>query len=238
VNATKGTGRTTSYLNTNGFYGLNGDVSFTKPFNDRKFTATVSASGNFDNNISFTDNKRNTGQNWVVTPSARFRIDFTDIIDVDINGSYTINKTVTQYTTYTRSTEVRSLNFGINGKNYFFKDWTLGYDFTKIINTGYISTVNSNPVLLNLYVERRFLKRNMGTLRLQGFDLFNQSTGISRTVNGTTITDVQNERLGRYFLLSFNLRLQKFGGKRFQRTPGQRNRDRAPGEMHSIDTGN
>ncbi|HJY21624.1 MAG TPA: TonB-dependent receptor [Hanamia sp.] len=231
VNASEGTGRTTSYLNTNGFYGLNGNVSFTKPFNDRKFTATINASGNFDNNISFTDSKRNTGQNCVVSPSARFRIDFTDIIDVDINGSYTINKTVTQYTTYTRSTEVRSLNFGINGKNYFFKDWTLGYDFTKIINTGYISTVNSNPVLLNLYVERRFLKRNMGTLRLQGFDLFNQSTGISRTVNGTTITDVQNERLGRYFLLSFNLRLQKFGGKRFQRTPGQRNPDRILGEM-------
>lgn len=236
VNDPKGTGRSTSYLNTNGFYGLNGNVSFTKPFNERKFTATVSTSGSFDNNISFTDNQRNTGQNWVVTPSARFRIDFTDIIDVDINGSYTINKTVTKYATYDRSTEVRSLNLGINGKNYFFKDWTFGYDFRKIINSGYISTVNSNPALLDLYVERRFLKRNMGTLRLQGFDLFNQNTGISRSVNGTTITDSQNERLGRYFLLSFNLRLQKFTGSRqFQRTPG---RDRAPGEMRGGGGGN
>jgi hypothetical protein len=232
VNAAEGTGRTTSYLNTNGFYGLNGNVSFTKPFNDRKFTATVSASGNFDNNISFTDNQKNMGQNWVVSPAAHFRIDLTDIIDVDISGNYTINKTITRYTTYTGSTEVRSLNFGINGKNYFFKDWTLGYDFTKIINTGYISTVNSNPTLLNLYIECRFLKKNAGTLRLQGFDLFNQNTGISRTVNGTTITDVQNERLGRYFLLSFNLRLQKFAGRRFQKMPGQ-NRSSVPRAMRN-----
>ena len=237
VNAIQGTGRTTSYLNTNGFYGLNGNVSFTKPFSNRKFTATISASGNYDNNISFTDNQKNTGQNWVVAPAAHFRIDFTDIVDVDLNGSYTINKTITRYTTYTGSTEVRTLNFGINGKNYFFKDWTLGYDFTKIINTGYISTVNSNPTLLNLYVERRFLKKNAGTLRIQGFDLFNQNTGISRTVNGTTITDVQNQRLGRYFLLSFNLRLQKFVGKQPQRIPGERNRDRAPGDMRGRGDG-
>ncbi len=172
-----------------------------------------------------------------MAPAAHFRIDFTDIVDVDLNGSYTINKTITRYTTYTGSTEVRTLNFGINGKNYFFKDWTLGYDFTKIINTGYISTVNSNPTLLNLYVERRFLKKNAGTLRIQGFDLFNQNTGISRTVNGTTITDVQNQRLGRYFLLSFNLRLQKFVGKQPQRIPGERNRDRAPGDMRGRGDG-
>ena len=111
---------------------------------------------------------------------------------------------------------MRSLNLGIDGKNYFLKDWTFGYDVTKIINTGYISTVNSNPTLVNLYLELRFLKKNIGKLRIQGFDLLNQNTGISRTVNGTTITDVQNNRLGRYFLLSFNLRIQKFGGKKFR----------------------
>jgi hypothetical protein len=85
---------------------------------------------------------------------------------------------------------------------------------------------------LSLFVEYRFLKKNAGTIRVQGFDLFNQNTGISRTVNGTTITDAQNERLGRYFLLSFNLRLQKFAGSRqYQRTPGERNQNRVPGEM-------
>ncbi|HEY5371813.1 MAG TPA: TonB-dependent receptor [Hanamia sp.] len=230
VSAPEGTGRTTSYLNTNGFYGLNGNVSFSKPFNDRKFTATVSASGSFDNNISFTDYQRNSGQNWLITPGARFRVDFADIVDADINGSYAINKTITRYATYTSSTEVRTLNLGIDGKNYFLKDWTFGYDFTKIIYSGFVSTVNTNPNLLSLYFERRFLKKNAGTIRIQGFDLFNQNTGIARTVNGTTITDTQNERLGRYFLLSFNLRLQKFVGKQPRRIPGERNGDGAPDE--------
>jgi hypothetical protein len=213
VNSPGGTGRSTSYLNTNGFYGLDGNISFTKSFN-RNYSATVSASGNFDNNISYTDNQRNSGQNWVLRPSGRFRIDFEDVMDIDINGSYSINNTITKYSDYIRKTEVRSLYLGIDGKNYFLKDWTFGYDLTKIVNTGFISTVNSNPMLVNLYIERRFLKKNIGKIRIHGFDLLDQNTGISRTVNGTTITDVRNNRLGRYFLLSLNLRIQKFGGKK------------------------
>lgn len=221
-----GTGRSTSYLNTNGFYGFNGNFSFTQPFSNRKFSATISASSNYDNNISFTNNQKNSGQNWVIRPAARFRIDFTDIIDVDLNSGYLINRTITKDSLGAKSIrEVHSLNFGIDGKTYFFKDWTLGYDFTKTINTGYSSAVNINPAILNLFVERRFLRNNKATIRLQGYDLFNQNTGISHDVNGTLITDAQNNRLGKYFLLSFNLRLQKFTGsrqyQRQQRVPGE-----------------
>ncbi len=225
VNATQGTSRTSTYINTNGFYNVKGSVSFTQPFSNKKFTATVSAAGSFDNNISFTDNQKNNGQNWVVAPSARFRLDLPDIVDAALSGSYSINKTVTNYAAYKSNMQVKTLQLGVNGKNYFFKDWTLGYDFTKIIYTGFASSANINPSLLSLYVEYRILKKNAGALRIQGFDLFDQNTGITRTVNGTTITDTNNERLGRYFLLSFNVRLQKFSGSRkFQRIPGARNR--------------
>jgi len=211
-----GTGRTTTYLNTNGFYGFNGNFAYTKPFAQRKFTVTISTSTSFDNNISYTDNFRNNGQNWVVRPGARFRIDLPDIIDFDINSSYTINKTVTEYIDTTIATQVKSLSVGLNGKNYFLKDWTIGYDLTKMINKGYLNTKNSNPTLLNTFIERRFLKNKKATARFQAFDLFNQNTGITREVNGTTVTDVQNNRLGRYFLLTLNIRLQKFSGKNSQ----------------------
>jgi hypothetical protein len=222
VNDPAGTGRTISYLNTNGFYGLNGNASYSRPFLNKKLTATVSTSASYDNNISFTDNYKNKGYNWSIRPGARIRLDIQDIIDIDVNGSFTANKAVTRYTSTntTISTEVQSTNIGINGKNFFFKDLTLGYDLSKTINTGYASNVNANPTLLNVYVEYRFLKNNKATVRLQGFDMFNESTGISREVNGDIIRDVQNNRLGQYFLLSFNLRLQKFSGSRPNREQG------------------
>ena len=236
-NDTSGTSRTTTYLNTDGFYGFNGNVAFTKPFANRKFTATISTSGSFDNNISFTDNFKNNGRNWVIRPAVRFRLDLENIVDLDLNSSYNYNKTVTRYVDTTSETEAKTLTLGLNGKNYFFKNWTLGYDLTKLINTGFLNTRNSNPTLLNMYFERRFLKNNKATVRFQGFDLFNQNTGISREVNGTTITDVQNNRLGRYFLLTLNIRLQKFAGRTFQRPGGERGEGRQWGNGNGNGNG-
>ncbi|MEI9943417.1 MAG: TonB-dependent receptor [Chitinophagaceae bacterium] len=214
VNNASGTGRTTSYLNTNGFYNVNADGSMTRPFSNKRFFITVAFNGSYGNNISFTDNQRNKGNNWSVRPSTNFRIDIADKIDAAVSASYTIYHTTTRYTSFTNTTKARILNLGINGKTYFFKDFTIGYDLNKIINYGFSNNVSSNPTILNVFTEYRFLKKRHATVRLQGFDLFNQNEGISRTINETTITDSRNNRLARYFLLSFNFRLQQFGGNR------------------------
>lgn len=210
-NAT-GTGRTTSYLNVNGFYSLNGDFSYTKPFAERKYSISIGGYGSFDNNISFRNNVRLNGQRWYFSPRTSFRIDLDDIIDADLNLNYSINRSTTRYPTSLNTTEATTLNLGLRGKSFFMKDWTLGYDYTKQLNYGYRAN-STNPNLLSLYIERRFLKDNSATIRLQGFDLFNESTGIQRSINGTSVTDSQNNRLARYFLLSFNMRMKKFGGK-------------------------
>jgi hypothetical protein len=212
TNNLSGTGRTTGYLNTNGFYSLNANGSFTQPFSNRKFSATISINGSYDNNVSYTDNNRNKGQNWNIRPAGRFRLDLEDIIDLSLDVNYTIYQTTTRYAAFTNTTKARTLNLGISGKNYFFKDLTLGYDFSKNINYGFSSSVSTNPVILSLYTEYRFLKNKRATVKLQGFDLFNQNTGISRSVNETTITDSRSNRLARYFLFSMTYRMQKFKG--------------------------
>lgn len=230
INNPSGTGRTTSYLNTDGFYMLSGNASYSHPFNKRKYTAGAGLSGQYNNNISYTDNLRNRGNNWSIRPSANFRIDLEDIIDAGLNVSYSISQTTTRYTGFTNTTKARTLNLGLNGRNYFFKDFTVGYDVSKIFNYGFSRSVNSNPVVVNLYTEYRFLKNKIATVRLQGFDLFNQNTGISRDVSETTITESRSLRLARYFLLSLNIRLQKFTGGSGRQRSGSGDRPARSGE--------
>ncbi|HYO22614.1 MAG TPA: TonB-dependent receptor [Flavisolibacter sp.] len=206
-----GTRRIISYLNTDGFYGYNGNASYTKPFSNRKFSATITMSGNFDNNIFFTNKQKNNGSNWNVRPGANFRLDLDNVIDLSLRGDYTIYHTTTNYSNTTSSVKAQTLNVGVNGKNYF-GDLTIGYDLSKLVNYGFSSSVNSNPSILNVYAEYRFMKGKMTTVRLQGFDLFDQNSGISRTVNDLAITDSRVNRLARYFLLSVNIRLAKFAG--------------------------
>ncbi|MEJ6982342.1 outer membrane beta-barrel protein [Pedobacter sp. P351] len=201
----------TSYINTDGFYNLRGNYTYVKPFNERKYTLTFNGGAYYNNYIAFANSQRNIGRNLVLEQGLKFRVDFKDIMDAEINTSYSINKTKYSLESST-DRQTNKIILGLSGRNYFFKDLTFGYDFSKNINQGFVNSGNPNPMILNLMAEYRFLKGNMGSLRLQGFDLFNENTGISRDVFDNEIVDRQTNRLARYFLLSFNLRLRKFGG--------------------------
>ncbi|WP_207425712.1 TonB-dependent receptor [Pedobacter sp. SYSU D00535] len=199
----------TSFINTDGFYTARGNYAFSRPFNERKYVLTYYGAGNYSNNIAFTNNERNIGKNFVLTQGFKFRFDLADIINTEINTSYSFNTTNYSAPGFNER-KLHTYYIGLEGRNYFFKDLTLGYDFSQTINQGYNSG-NPNPTILSLYLEHRFLKGNKGSIRLQGNDLLNQNTGISRDVFDNEIVDRRNNRLARYFLLSFNYRLQQFG---------------------------
>ncbi|PRD49285.1 hypothetical protein [Sphingobacterium haloxyli] len=82
---------------------------------------------------------------------------------------------------------------------------------TKRFNRGYNAGIG-DPTFLSIYLEHRFLKNNQGEIRLQGFDIFGQNTGIQRDILDNEIVDTRSNRLSTYFMLSFNYRLQNFGG--------------------------
>jgi len=210
INNASGTGRTTTYQNTDGFSGYDGNASYNKPFSNRKYVVGINFAASYDNNISFTDGRRNKGSNWNLRPGTSFRLDLENKVDVTLRANYTAYQTTTRDTSVI-TIKAQTLNYGIDGKNYF-GDLTIGYDFSKLLNYGFSKSVNSNPSILNVYAEYRMLKGKMLTLRLQGFDLFNKNTGVVRTVNENTITDTRSNRLGRYFLLSANIRMAKFNG--------------------------
>ncbi len=66
------------------------------------------------------------------------------------------------------------------------------------------------------------MKDHRGTIRLSAFDLFNQNTGFTETTNASAITETHVNRLSRYYLATFTLRLQKFAGKAPTQGPGMR----------------
>jgi hypothetical protein len=212
----------TKYLNAGGYYTAAGYFSYTNPWDKRKYSLSLNGTVRFTNNIGYITNvdpatydettEKNIARNWVVTPGLRFRADLPEMIDAQFLTNYSFNKTSNSVQN-NGTDNIRTWNIGISGKNYF-KDWTLSYDYSKAFNYGYAESVHAtNPNLLNMYLERRFLKGHRATVRLAVFDLFNQNTGFSSTSTASYITQTNTNRLGRYYLASFTLRLQKFPGK-------------------------
>lgn len=218
----------TQYLNADGYYNISGNFTYAKPWDNRKFTLMFTGTVNYSNGVSYLTNvstagdsttNKNIAKNLQLTPGLRFRVDFTNVIDAQILTNYAINRTNNSISSPLNNNPfTRTWNIGVNGKNYF-KDWTVSYDYGKAINYGYSSSLGkvTNPNILNMYVERRFLKDHRATIRLSAFDLFNQNTGFSSSSTPSSFTETHVNRLSRYYLATFTLRLQKFAGK----TPSQ-----------------
>jgi hypothetical protein len=214
----------TQYLNANGYSLTQGRLTYAKPWDNRKFTLTLNGTVTYTNNIGYLTNidsnnvsttQKNIAKNLALTPELRFRIDITNKVDVQFLTNYAINKTdnSVQNSITSGSSNVRTWNAGINGKNYF-GDWTFSYDYTKATNYGYASSLQvTNPNILNVYLERRFLKDHRGTFRIAAYDLFNQNTGFSSSTTASSITEAHVNKLARYYLATFTLKLQKFAGK-------------------------
>jgi len=211
----------TQYQNADGYYNASAFYFFAKPWEKRKYTLFINGNISYTNNVSYlgsvdttnfleTDQK-NIGKNLVLTQGARFRVDITDVIDAMANASYSINHSTNTVPQANVNNNYRTINLGVSGKNYLWKDWTVSYDYTKTLYEGF--TGATNPNILNAYVERRFLKGNVGTLRFAVNDIFNQNTAYTSTQNGNYINQSNVNRLGRYYMLTFTLRLQKFAGK-------------------------
>lgn len=223
----------TTYTNANGFYTINGRATYSKPWDNRKFSLNLNGSITYANNVGFlTDvdttgkfnTQKNIAKNLQITPGLSFRVDITDHIDAQAYTNYSINRTQNSIVNPLTNavSNIRAWTSGIVGKNYF-GDWTFSYDYSHVSNYGYTSNVKiANPNVINVYLERRFLKDHRGTFRVSAFDLLNQNTGFSSSTTASAITQSQVNRLSRYFLATFTLRLQKFAGKSPVGDPSQR----------------
>jgi len=211
------------YLNTDGYYTAGANFLYSKPWSERRYTLIFGGQVNYTNNIGYSQNvdslnnisamEKNIAKTFTVAPQLRFRVNVTDVIDAELFSRYSLNKSTNSLNTaFNQNTNINSVDLGINGKNYFWKDWTFSYDYTKTLNYGYTIPVK-NPNIFNAYVERRFLKDNRGTLRFAAYDILNENTGFSFVQNGSTTTESNVNKLGRYFLVTFTFRLSKFSGK-------------------------
>lgn len=209
----------TRYLNTNGYFTTNAFYNYSKPFQEKKYVFSINGSANYINNISYTDNVKNTGKNWIFSQGLNMQINPNKNLEFNPGFRYSFNTNTNDAIT-NNNTKVSTYSLNFNTRIYFLKSWLLGSDLSKSFNNGYSSSLAVNPFIINTYLEKQFFKDKRASLRIHGFDLLDENTSVSRSVTGNIITDSQSNRLSRYVMLSFTMRLQKFSGKQpQQQTP-------------------
>ncbi len=201
----------TRYLNANGYYNVNAFYTVSKPLQNRKYVFNIGGNINYNNNISYLNFQKNKGNNFVI--SQRFSIDYKIKKWLETSGgiNYSLNDNKYSLSSYNNS-KINSISITHSSRMFFKHDVNFSYDLDKSINSGYANSVSANPLIINATLEKQLFKKKNSSLKLQAFDLLNENISVSRSVTGNAITDTRTNRLGRYVMLSFVLRLNKFSG--------------------------
>lgn len=214
-----GVRREIGYLNEteDPVYNVSSFFHMGRSFKERTYNFSLMGRIQYTKNVSYVANdplatiedaNKNIANDWIFGPGLMFR--YTPSEKVEINPGVRYQFQTTHNSLQNRRTNVTSWTPNINGSVNITASTIFGADVAKTFNSGFGPNANVNPFIINTYIEQRFLKGQRGALRIQAFDLLNEQTNITRTVADNYYSDSQINRLGRYFMMSFTFRLQKF----------------------------
>lgn len=222
----------TRYLNETGDkpFNVSSFYHYGKSLKEKTYNIMLMGGISYNKNIGYVstekdDNmgQKNVARNIVFNQGLMFRYNPSENLEINPGVHYQYNHTENSLTN--RTTNVSSWTPTLIGSVNITPTTIFGADLSKQFNNGYGAGINANPFVINSYIEQKFLKERRGTIRLQAFDLLNQQTNVSRTVSESMITDSRTNRLGRYFMLLFTYKFQKFA------MGNPQGEDRFPGGM-------
>lgn len=203
----------TRYINDDGYYQGRAFFNYNKPVFDKKLTLSYFGMGVYTNNVSFTNSERNIGKNWMAASRFGLRFNPKETVEVMPSVGYNYNTTSNSLASQSRlNRDIHTWNLSLFSTVNLSPTWIYGIDLTKTSNNGYSSSVDANPLIINTYIEKQFLKGRNGAIRFQAFDLLNEQTNVSRVVTDGYTLDNRSNRLARYFMLTLSYRFRNFGG--------------------------
>jgi hypothetical protein len=126
---------------------------------------------------------------------------------ISVNPSWNLN----QSSLSSELTRFLNVTTGLRGTWFATKNFEMGTDcdFNYRQRTSSFQR-NNNNIVWNAYLSHTFLKKTL-TARLEGFDLLNQNNIIDRQVSSNFLSENINQRLQRYFMLTFTWNFNKNG---------------------------
>lgn len=199
------------YLNIGGSYTTAAYLSLTKQSANRKSSFSLNGNISYYRNPGMSNNIKNVSNQWTFREKLGMKINPTEKFEINPSFSYAYSRSDNTLPSALNS-KVNIFSSGVDGSVYFMKSLFLGYDLSKNFVKGINSNLTNNPFIINMYLEKRFLKIRGASVRLQAFDIFNQNKFLNRNITETGITDTRTNSLSRYFTINLSVSLQKWKG--------------------------
>lgn len=204
-------GQTLNLINVDEDYRINGNMNFSTPIRPLGINFKTGISEGWNRGINLVNGVENVNTNF----SHRLTMSIDNRTkkkwDVVVGGAvsltdakYSLQESLNnRYTDFSYYTDIQ---FNPSDKWNF----TVSADVTNYNDKSFGESI-SVP-LVGAEVSYFFMKNNRGSFSLQGSDLLDKNKGITRVSELNYLRETRSNIIGRYVMLSFKYRLNKFGG--------------------------
>ena len=199
-----------SLINVADDYNVRGGADFSTPVRFLGVKVNSNIEESWNRGINFINGTENINTNLVHRVSLSVENRTKTKIDISAGGSlqitnakFSIQKTLNDlYSDFSFFSDIRySPNKHMN--------FQLSSEVTQYSSQSFNRSLTIP--LIGAEISYYFLRNSRGTFTLQGSDLLNRSTGIERSSEFNYLRERRSNMLGRYFMLSFKYKLNKFG---------------------------
>ena len=234
-------GRTTRPKNINGNWNISGALMFNTALDSVGYwTVSTFTNVRYNNYVGYlaldqySGSRKNTTKTTTIGEqlTASFRNSW---LEVSLDGSvdYTHTRNLLQ-----SQNNLDTWQFAYGGYFSLYLPWgmSLSTDLHQNSRRGYNdSSMNTNELIWNMQLSQSFLKGNALTVSLQLYDILNEQSNFSRTINAMQRSDTRYNSINSYAMLHAVYRVNIFGGGR-NGDPGPERRGRdggGPRRMHN-----
>jgi hypothetical protein len=210
-------------VNLNGYINARSFFTFGLPIKFLKSNLNWNAGISYAKQPGMINNVKNISNSFNYNLGAVLSSNISEYIDFNLSYAANIN-TVKNTIQPNLNNNYFTQSIGINTnfltkKGFFFQN-----DLSNESSSGLSDGFNQNYWLWNMAIGQKFLKNQMGELKLSVFDLLKENKSITRDVTETYVQDQINQVLQQYFMLTFTYKLKTFGKGKAQ-TNGERDRN-------------
>lgn len=194
---------------------VNGNYNTRMYFNyNKKLKSGLTIGGgpsvNYGQYVNYVNTERNTTRN--ANLGAELDFDYTKekkySLSFNINPQYNLSKSSIS----SIKTNYWLQNYTVNLVVFFGKKWELTNDINASLRQKTpVFTSNNNAVLWNVWLDRKFGKKDAVKLRLYAFDILDQNIGFRRNISSNLISEKTYNTFNRYLMLSFIWNFSKNG---------------------------
>jgi hypothetical protein len=206
--------RTTTFDNISGAQNARINFYYSKQLkaeNEDIYRLRGNISGQYENNLGFTNGKQFESDNYVVSPY--FGLTYEKDQVITFNPGFGLDYNLRNFNINSnRNEEFTNLNFSLEATTYWPRNVVFGNDITYFKYGNVAADFRSTSLQWNISLGYQFAKDN-ATFKFKVYDLLDQNIGTRRQTGDDFVQDTDQLILERYFMFSFTYKFSKFGGK-------------------------